>query len=254
MASIEYTQRFTHVASASGATGLQYCHMGVTPPPLGSIFVIKYLSISSSSGLNNTTPAWNVQVVTSDDAIGTDLNPILSTNTGGVIAANTALILFQSTWAHSNNTSLPFTQFIMDQAYLGVNANMTAAGTLTVTVSYLVIPNTNVLSNNFGNSTGVAAPGNVPILSAGSYTRPIQSIVVTNYTDATNTYTVTPVLLSSGSPVAYLGNAVTIAVGGSACWNMPVYLQVGLTSTLGLVVTSAGAGIAYYVSYLSEQY
>ena len=249
---IEYTQTFiSSTFGASGPTGIQYLQLGLTPPPAGSIFVVKFLSITSTVNLYNTGVPWNLQVITAD-AIATNIVPIFSVDTGGSILANTAYTIFQDSWAHSSNTATPFTQFIMNQPYLGVNANMQSAGSFTVTISYLVIPTTNDLSANFDKISGVSGSGNVVIIPSSAYTRILKSIVAVNYTDAVNNYTVTPCLLNSGTIIYYIGLPATLAVAGSACWNPSIYLPASSVLSVGLVISTLGPQLNWYASFTSE--
>jgi len=246
---IEVTKYFTQAIGTSGLSAIQYFQLGDVAPPTGYTFIVKYLSVSSTTGIASGAPSINVfSSATNVSPAGTIvMNDALVTATANqpIVLINEALSL--------NNQTTPYAQFIMENPYLGIQVNLPSAGTITVTVSFLVIPDTNLLSANFMSSSGGPfVAGNNIIMPSGSSTQILKSIIAINV-DSSNTYSVTPSLLVSGSPVAYLSRAVSLAPLETTSWVIPYYQVPSSGILLGLSISGgSGTGVSFYTSYTSE--
>src|SRR5580692_11685901 len=176
---IEYTQVFTYTYTGiGGSTGYQYFQLGNTLQTAGSVFVVKYVSVSSTSGIANTSPAYALQVVSATSNVGAGSINVLTNN--NAVAINTPIVIL-------DNLSLvpvkndPANQIILNQNYIGINVNMVGAGTFTATISYSLIPVANALSGNFGILTYTASGTNLQILDSGTSTRILKSAIVSNF-------------------------------------------------------------------------
>lgn len=243
----EYTQVFSFAIGGAGISAIQYCELGVgTPPPADSVFVVKFMSASSSTGLNGGAGALTLSVTTSDDNAGTNAHNVV--NTGTAVAANVGVVI--ATGLASANgfvaTSV-LKDFICTQPYLGVSANMIGAGTLTVTVSYIVIPSTNALSANFRRLATATTNGSGSILGAPSSAETfiLKSMSIINTTGGSLTFQ--PILYASGAPLTYLSTVSTLAANATACYYFPLYLQQSTTFQIGYV---ANGVMPVYTSYI----
>ena len=246
---IEYTQVYSYTASGAGSTGFQYFQLGNTLQTAGSVFVVKYLSVSSTSGIANSSPAYAVQVVSATSNVGAGSLNVIS-NKKSSVGDNVPLALLEniSNVAIENEAS----QLILNQNYIGINVNMVAAGTFTVAISYSLIPVANTLSGNFGVITDTSSI-NLSILDSGTSTRILKSAIVSNF-DTTETYTTQFAIYSGGSPVAYLSDVFTLTPGDSVCYSFPLYLTTSSSLSLEGIhtLTPGGVGLSSYCSYISE--
>ena len=244
MASIEQTQIFTYLyAGGGGVTGYEYFPIGVDSPPSGSKFVIKALNVTINGGATFTTGAqFQVQVAAS--ANGTTIaSPIETFNSG--------------TAGENYDSSTPF---ILIQPYLAVNANVTAACTIVVAVTYLQISASSNVIGQFNVASGVvAANATGTIFTTSTVNSAIfQSIIISNYADpsTTNTYDVS-VLLSNGTNYANIGNQI-LGAGESVISVRPLYLNTqGGTPYILQLLSASGSGstnLNYYISYTVDQY
>ena len=245
--SAEYTQSFSFAIGGAGISAIQYCQLGVgTPPPAGSVFVVKFLSASSSAGLNGGAGALTLSVTTADDNTGTNAHNVI--NSGTAVAANVGVVLVTGVGGANGfvNTST-LKDFICTQPYLGISANMIGAGTLTICVSYILIPNTNALFNNFRRQATATTNGSGAILGAPTGTELfiLKTISVVNTTAGSLTFQ--PILYNAGAPITYLSTVTTLAANTTACYYFPLYLQT--TSPFQIGYVSNGV-MPLYTSYI----
>lgn len=246
---IEYTQVFTSTALGSaGASGYQYFQLGTTLQTAGSAFVVKYLSVSSTGGITNSAPAFAVQMTSNTSNVGAgNINIISNTGTG---AANIPIILLNnlSQAAISNVAN----QTILLQNYIGVNVNMLAAGTFSVTISYSLIPQASPLIGNFGY-LATAALANAPLLDASSSkTRILKSAMLSNFT-TTETYNLQFVLQTGGVTSSYLSQSFSLAPGAFVGYSLPTYIPINSSLALYAHISGGGnPGLSCYTTYTQE--
>jgi len=258
MASISsiYTQTNQYTTGTGGLTGSQYFQLTLNgvAPPAGSAFVIKYLSIASSTGFESSlVSAFEPAVVcsTSDDNTGTNNQVFVSYNPG---TSTTGLQIFTAI----DETVSPFAtnganQIISNQPYLGINVNFpTGGGTFYVTISYIVIPGGNALVGNFVSFKQQGDLGLNSLLVAGAnYSVNIKSITFTNTINPTAPLTVQPLALNAaGNTITgYLGDAYTIDPYQSSCFFSPFYMQANANVSIGYNLS--GVGVTDVQTYLS---
>lgn len=247
---IENTQVFTYTASASGPTGYQYFQLGTTLQTAGSAFVVKYLSVSSTTGITNS-PDFAVQVTSNSSSGGAGTKYVLSSDASPV-ASNIPIILL-------NNLSQELVggvgnQVILTQNYIGINVNMIAAGTFSVTISYSLIPAANALISNFADyqNSGV---GEIPLFEAfvTGKTNILKSALVSNF-QTSGISTVTFILKTGGTTSSYLSSAFTVNPGEFCCYSLPLYFPSGSSLALyaNIQIVSGSADLNGYISYTAE--
>lgn len=251
-AGTEYTQTFSFTASGSGLTGLQYFQIlaGASPMPSGSVYVIKSLVVSSSSGITGGSGILSIACVTATSNTGTNEFPFVTYADQLTSGDNIPIFLI-----NDQNPGNAFSwQVNANQQYMGVEVNMTAPGTFYVVVSYIVIPSTSAVVSNFGLFTSIAGVGTDTLLnSSNTNTRLLKSLNIINFgANALNSYTV-QLIASNGSTVeGYLSDPVTIGVGETAPFNFPFYIYPNSSTQLGVEVISSGSGTAipFYLSFI----
>lgn len=249
--SIEYTQVYTYTASGSGPTGYQYFQLGETLQTAGSAFVVKYLSVSSTTGITNS-PTFAVEMTSNTSSGGAGALSVLSSNASAV-AANVPIILLnnfsQEAVAGTGN------QIILTQNYIGLNVNMAdVSGIFSVTISYSLIPASgtgSALISNFATYQGSGA-ADIPLFTAfvSGKTNILKSALVSNF-DTVNTSTLQFALKTGGTISTYLSEVFTVAPGGFCCYSLPLYLPSGSSLALYALV-SGSATLHGYVSYTAE--
>jgi hypothetical protein len=239
MASIEQTQIFTITATGAGLTGVNYFQLGYGSPPAGSAFIVKDLFISGTTGI---------------DVDYSFLITSASSNAG----ANSQIVYVDTTGATANEPIFVSDQFILTQAYLGVNVNAISASTITITISYLVIRNPNVLSNNFIITTGtVPANTTTTILIPPSANACIpKSLFVSNINDAINDYIVQCFIYNAANvKISTITLPVTLTHNQTEVIPIPVFLSTlyptaGCKLSMFVASASGVANVNIYFSYV----
>lgn len=223
MAQVEFTQTFTLACPLVGenlalSVSLNSGAMGV--------YVVKSLTCYSTTGFNNTIPAYSIQMIQSAHLLWSDISAAAT----GVID-----VLFS-----------PDRQIYLSNPTLTFNANVTAAGSVILVVSYLFIPVANVLSENFMIADGIITNSSASILTGSLPTQAtiVRSVIAVN-THATDSATIS-LLLNS----VRIDAPTVIAAGVTYHYTLPIYIN----STQILSMSSAGAGVAvhYTVSHIED--
>lgn len=256
-----YTQTFQFTTSATGQTPIQYFALNEGSPPSGSKFVIKYLSVASTTGFDcSSIPTYAPAVVcfTSDDGSGSNKHPFVSYNPG---TPTSGLQVYTAIDESPNAAVLEASgqqigsQLNSTQPYIGVSVNFpSGGGTFYVVITYILIPGGNPLEPNFGYEEGSGTIGlNSPINASNTNSRYVKSIIFLNQANTSTTYTIQMVALDQAgtSITGYIDQPFVIAPYEMACYFSPFFISANGTSLPGFVATS-GSGLGnfnYYMSY-----
>ena len=245
-ASVEYTEVFSYTAGAGGLTGLQYFPINGATAPADSKYVIKGLTLSSSSGIATGAGVLSAEFITATNNTGSNPEVFLTYTTGAAIGAAIPVQLI-----NDQSTSGLYYQINATQFYLGVNVNMLAAGTFYVVINYILISGNAAAHSNFLVTSAVAtANTTVAVFSAGAtYTRLLKSLNLINFVNPTQSYTVQVVTLSGVTVTGYLTDPLVIDPYETVSFSYPFYLPPTSAIQLGLTITATGPGsINYYLS------
>lgn len=244
---IEYTQVFTYTAVAAGLTGIQYFQLSPSSPPAGSVFVVKYLSISSTSGISGgSSGVLSAEFITTSSDISDQFTFYTAYDT---VSANLP-ILVCSGYGSEQAPSTTQKEFILTQVQFGVNVNMTAAGTFTVTISYSLIPSTNPVSAYFKSLNVENVPAGISRLITPST---VSTYIIKNVTFMNNvsgmSCSVQPVLVNNSNVIqSYIGESVVLDPNESTGYFLPIYIQANSTTTIGIISNQiCNAYISYTV-------
>lgn len=233
MAQTEFTEVF-NVAVAAGPVANTYITLGTSIPGgnAGS-YVIKSMTYYASQILT-AGPPYSFQIATNTMASGAG-TPIYSTSAG----VGTAY-----------DITRPFTptnQIILKQPFLGINTNLAAPGIFYLFVSYVFIPATNTLSDNFlVTSQNVASAAQTPDFS-GSFAAQatiIKSIYVVNNTAAGSS---TFDIYFDGQQ---LDQTQTLAQGETYQYTQPLYLN--SSNDVFIDNNPGGAALQVIYSYIED--
>ena len=259
MASIEQTQvalQTIVVTTVDTPTGYFYVQLGNgTAPPAGTVFVIKSMIASISSTTPPGTFSATAPVTTATSNDGTTVSNIIRNylNTEDYI---TILII--------GNINV-FGNVIINEPYLAINPSFTATGTynISVVITYLEIPLTSPLVNNF-----FVVAGTVPVSSTETNTiifTPTQtnSAIISSFwltnTDGINDCIVNTNLTNTSA----INNAWIFSVTVNPLNSFPLLTELYLNTTSGGGInnlalltssTTSTTPLNYYLSYTLDPY